>query len=630
MRISAKFRWFILILVVLVSLSVALVAYLGNSIVISGFQEETLKKRSLLEVDRLQLAFAELTHDIRFIESLPALDRLVRLDRATATPNAAREAKDDLANIFYQMLRAKPDYSQIRLIRHLDNGLETVRVDQRDGEIYRVADKQLQSKADRDYYNEARQRRSGEIYYSAINLNREHGVVELPIRPVLRVAMPVYDAHDSFYGIVIINLNFNSFIQRVLRSGVDRSRYDYYLLNATGGYLYHPQPGRSFAFDLGIDAGVEHEFEELEDFVGSDSDSITFRMDAMPNAASRLVHFTKFEVFDPPQQLVFGMVGTYDDIGRASIYITLAVIFAMCLLTGLALVIAMWLSSQITRPIELITRATKNFANGGGDCELPRERSDEIGDLARTFLEMKAAIEKQQHHLRVANERLSEMNRDLEHFARVASHDLREPIQRIAGLASLYSAECMQGEGEGADELLSELQEECGKATRQLADFREFTDITKDASLELETCRVGEIIRSVLDEFTEALEQRHVQVSIPVQPELKAYRSLLRVLYRNLVENALQHTEEDGFALTFTVSDDPRANVVLGVLNTGSTIAECDLRQVFNIFSHSAGQQQGTGLGLAVCKRIVAYHFGQIWIESDSGHVHVKFRLGEP
>lgn len=628
MRISSKLRWFILILVVCISLSVALVGYLGNSVIISDLQTEAINKRAMLEVDRLQFAFSEVNHDIRFIADLPIVQRLA--NTSFDDRELMDHAKDDLAAIFEQMLKAKPDYAQIRLIPSANNGLESVRVNQEDGKIYRVSEEQLQEKAHRSYFIEASQERANEIYYSDINLNQENGIIERPIRPMLRVAMPIYDSSDSFYGIVIINLNFQTFIDRVLRVGLDRSRYEYYLLNEGGYFLLHPEPTFTFGFDLGVDLKVDDEFPTLKDFMTSDSNSRTFRAErAYAWSSKRLVHFTKFKVLDPSRELVFGIVGSYDDIGRASIYTSTCIVVAICLLTLVALTFAIRFSTQITNPLESIASATRSLSdNEASSVTLPTDRGDEIGDLARTFLQMKTSIGKHQDSLVRANQRMFEMNRDLEHFARVASHDLREPIQRIAGLASLYRMECQGGVSETGDEILQKLHDECEKALVQLDDFREFTDITHDETLVREESSMNDIVSSVLDEFAVQLRQRNVQVEIDSLPTLSIYKNLVHVLCSNLVDNALRHVKINGFKLHFTCEEDRHGHIFFGVRNTGSNIEEKNTEEVFSVFNQLSTGVSSSGIGLAICKRIVDFHSGKIWVESEGDYVHVKFKLG--
>lgn len=629
MRISSKLRWLILIIIACTSLSVALVGYFGHSAVISDLQAEVLQKRAALELDRLELAFVELNHDVSFLANLPLVKRFANA-RLGAGTHSESAAKDDLAAIFEQMLRAKEDYAQIRLIPVANNGMELVRVDRNDGDVFRVSEEQLQMKGGRDYFIKASQKSAGEIYHSRINLNRENDIVELPIRPVLRVAMPIYGDSGDFYGIVIVNLNFQAFINRVFREGLDRSRYQYYLLNEDGYFLLNPEPLFTFGFDMGFEMKVENEFPEMAGFSESSEDSITFRRDALSGASGQLIHFKKFTIFDSHRELVFGIVGSYDDIGRASLFITSKILVAMCLITLTSLCLAIRFSSQLTRPLERITIATRNLASNQDYChQLPVDRDDEIGDLANTFQEMKSSIEKHRSQLMRANHRLLAMNRDLEHFAHVASHDLREPIQRIAGLASLYESECGDGSAKVSTDVLKQLHLECDKALVQLADFREFTEITRDSSLKREETPIEEVVSATLKEFSEPLELRRIRVEIDPLPVLSSYRNLVHVLYRNLVGNALKHTREDGFMLHFTCELDAAGNTCLGVRNSGSSVHKGDSDVVFDLFRKLDVNSVGNGIGLAISKRIVDFHSGRIWVESDVNHFHIKFILSE-
>lgn len=630
MRIATKLRWFTLTIVILTSLSVAMVGYFGNSAIIADLQKEALKRRATFEIDRLQIALAELDHDIRLVRNLPMVS-----DMAYA-PDAESEvffrSKAELALIFEQMLKAKPDYAQIRLIGAADDGLELVRVKQGEEGIFRVPDEKLQAKGHRDYFIEAIQRAPGEIVHSSIHLNQEFEPVEFPIRSMLRVAMPVHGQDGNAFGIVVINLDFHPFVQALFERVPQSGRHTYYLLNQYGDFLLHPEPSHTFGFDSGFDLKTTGEFENAGDFLQGSSDTATFQGGALSEYGGRWVHFTKFRIFNPPKELILGIVASYDDVGKASWTITLKIVLAIGFLILFALLVTICFSAKLTKPLERITLATRSFAyhtDTGGVDALPTNRYDEIGDLANTFQEMRAAIERHQNNLESANRRLAEMHRDLEHFASVASHDLREPIQRIAGLASLFHSEFVNESDETATRILEQLNSECENALRQLADFREFTRITEDASLAREETSIEAVVRSVLEEFHEPLEQRRVQVELDGNlPSLKAYKNLVRTLYRNLVDNALIHTKKDGFKLHFTC-EQGAGITTFGVKNSGSTIDAKYLDRVFDIFRKLEDSKTCNGVGLAICKRVVDYHKGSIWVESSGDTVHVKFTLSK-
>lgn len=625
-RIASKLRLLAIAAILLTALSITWVSYWGHSAIIRDLQTETLKKHARMEIDRLDLAFNELDHDIQFIRNLPMLETLVIVDDTESA--AAINAKDELSQIFSEMLKAKPNYAQIRIISNDSDGHEMVRVDQNKGAIVRVAEAALQSKGERYYFSEALDTPSGEIYHSAIDLNREHTVIEMPKRPMLRVAMTIKDAVGQVYGIAIINLNFESYMRAVLSAGIERERYTYYLLNDAGYYLVHPDTSKTFGFDLGLEHVVEHDFKAMEGFWQSTDDARTFRLEAMQATSGDLVHFEKFPIFEGRRTLAFGLVAAYDDIGMASNTLLLRTVLAVLLLILIATLFAYWFSGRLTHPLESIQRATKQFSKHNSvDEDLPVDRDDEIGELAKTFQEMQSAIIAQQNELVQANQKLVEMNHDLEQFARISSHELREPIRRIVGLANLYQSE-QESSPEEAEQLLEQLNKECERALRQIADFREFSQIGLDMSLVKEKTPLQGLVSYVLKQYAAELSERKVEVQVDPLPELLVYPSLVRVLYRNLVDNALTHSNTDEIKLRFTSETDASGRLVLGVLNTGSEISQQNLELVFELFTRLTDHEQGTGMGLVICKRIVDRHNGYIWIESsDNSGVHIKFYL---
>lgn len=112
-------------------------------------------------------------------------------------------AKQRLQQFFRSFLHAKVTYNQARILDA--SGRELVRAEYRDGVYTEVQDDLLQDKSHRYYFSEVRQLSSGDVYYSRLDLNVEHGVVERPYRPMLRLATPVFDEAGEFLGAVVLN-----------------------------------------------------------------------------------------------------------------------------------------------------------------------------------------------------------------------------------------------------------------------------------------------------------------------------------------------------------------------------------------------------------------------------------------
>ncbi|MCG9754620.1 sensor domain-containing diguanylate cyclase [Shewanella insulae] len=155
-------------------------------------------------------------------------------------------AKNYLTSLMFQIGNLYKHYDQIRLLN--DKGDEVIRIDQkRDASLYLVAEEALQNKANRYYFRELAGLKPMEIYASPFDLNVEHGEVELPLKPTLRYATPIYDQAGDFIGAGVINYNGNDLLEIV----EDLNVHDHdkvYLLNGAGFYLKGDKADKEWRF----------------------------------------------------------------------------------------------------------------------------------------------------------------------------------------------------------------------------------------------------------------------------------------------------------------------------------------------------------------------------------------------
>lgn len=139
-----------------------------------------------------------------------------------------------LSRYFMDIAKANPDYMQIRYIHQ--SGWEIVRIDRniQGSSPILIAPTMLQNKADRYYFSEIMSTGKNKIWFSSLDLNEEYGKVEQPIKPVLRIGVPIYK-DDVFDGIFIVNLFVKDFLAQLF-SG---QSYDNYLIDKEGFYLLH-------------------------------------------------------------------------------------------------------------------------------------------------------------------------------------------------------------------------------------------------------------------------------------------------------------------------------------------------------------------------------------------------------
>jgi len=438
-----------------------------------------------------------------------------------------------------------------------------------------------------------------------------------------RVAAPVYTRAGERFGIVVINVDFWRLVDELYPSRV--GRYSYYVTNADGDYLVHPDPGQTFGFELGARHGVQQDFPPLARIFASGQATFSLRTAKDGPGGGRLLGMRKLFP-ESARPLALGISASYDDVTEQTLQVgwgALALTGALLLLAGLS---AWFAASVVTAPVGRITSAVRDFAEGGGVARLPVERKDELGVLARVFERTLGAVRERESQILATSLKLQEANADLEHFAHIASHDLREPARRVAGLAdAMLAREAGNVSSEGGD-ILRRMHDAAAKMLDQITDFRALTGIGKGVLLRSET-DIAALVRAVVDEHASAIAARGVSVKVGDLPCLAVYESLVRVLYGNLVDNALEHAAPGPFTLAFTAEHDA-GEWVLGVRNTGSEIRPPDLKRIFAPFTRLHGEGEGSGLGLSICRRIAERHSGAIWAESGAGYVHIRFTLG--
>ncbi len=167
-----------------------------------------------------------------------------------------------LANEFLLFSSIKKDYDQTRFIDH--TGMEIVRVNYDGSNSRIVPEEQLQSKANRYYFTETFQLGRNEIYVSPFDLNVEQGQIEQPIKPMIRVGMPVFDKNNQKRGIIVVNYLGKILIdvlgsEKKLGKAIIVSSENYWLINADGywlkgsspedewGFMYEDRKDRTFA-----------------------------------------------------------------------------------------------------------------------------------------------------------------------------------------------------------------------------------------------------------------------------------------------------------------------------------------------------------------------------------------------
>lgn len=152
---------------------------------------------------------------------------------------------DKIAMEYIAIAKQKKIYDQIRFID--SNGLETVRVNYNQGSPVRVSKDKLQSKQKRYYFKDSYELEKGVVFVSPFDLNIENGIVEQPLKPIIRMGTPVFDSENQKRGIVIVNYLGNKLLDKILKLE-PVSLGQTMLLNSDGYWILSPTPDQAWGF----------------------------------------------------------------------------------------------------------------------------------------------------------------------------------------------------------------------------------------------------------------------------------------------------------------------------------------------------------------------------------------------
>ncbi|MGA7179663.1 MAG: PAS domain S-box protein [Thiobacillaceae bacterium] len=239
-RLGASFfRLFLLLFIPAALLILACAWYVGHDRI-----EGELGLIQSEEINNLVLGVRRLDGELRV--PLRHLHALANADAVRqAINNSASTATGPLETAFLTLIAYNPMYDQVRWID--ETGMERVRVNNVAGHPAPVARNQLQNKADRYYFTKTMQLQPGQIFISPLDLNVEHGQVEVPYKPMLRLATPVQDENGKARGILIVNVAATHLLDDFTES-MGNKRDHVMLVNKEGYWLKSPNPADEWGF----------------------------------------------------------------------------------------------------------------------------------------------------------------------------------------------------------------------------------------------------------------------------------------------------------------------------------------------------------------------------------------------
>ncbi len=217
-------------------------------------------------------------------------------------------------------------------------------------------------------------------------------------------------------------------------------------------------------------------------------------------------------------------------------------------------------------------------------------------------------------------EELARSNAELEQFAYVASHDLQEPLRMVASFTQLLAHRYKGKLDADADEFIGFAVDGATRMQQLIQDLLSYSRLTtKGKALNLTPAEVA--CNSAVENLQASIKESNAQVSVGSLPGIFADATQLTQLFQNLIGNAIKYRNERRPEIR--VAARPNGNEwTFSVQDNGIGIEPQYSERIFQMFQrlHTRAEYSGTGIGLAVCRKIVERHGGKIWVESKPGH----------
>lgn len=230
--------------------------------------------------------------------------------------------------------------------------------------------------------------------------------------------------------------------------------------------------------------------------------------------------------------------------------------------------------------------------------------------------------------LQKTNKSLVESNKELEQFAYIASHDLQEPINTIKGFSDILTQQFKASNDRKVVEMLSIINDSSARMKDLVKALLVYSRIGKEKKKSM--VDLNALLENIKKDMTDRIESNNAKVEWDNLPYIPGYEVELRSLFQNLLSNAMKF-QKPGTPPEITISSRKLDNAQeFSIKDNGIGISKEHANRIFEIFQrlHNKDEYEGTGIGLAHCKKIVNLHNGKIWVESEIGEgCNFKFTI---
>lgn len=287
--------------------------------------------------------------------------------------------------------------------------------------------------------------------------------------------------------------------------------------------------------------------------------------------------------------------------------------YGMFISVGLVVIVSIWISRYLTKPITQIKNIAQDIAEGNVNREIDINRSDEFGTLAKSLDQMASK-------LRSDTEQIKQFAEKQRQFFADITHEVRNPLHTISGALEMLQLENLSTEKK--DKYIRTAERQTDRISHLFKDLKTLQRYDSDEYfVEMQQFNLSTIARNIEEQYSDRAQKKGIDFSIDRHScKVMGDPGKIEQVLDNLISNALKYTNEGEVSLRYLCKND---HVKIEVKDTGIGISKEHLSRLFDRFYRTdkarSRDKGGTGLGLSVVKSILSAHGRDINVESEVG-----------
>lgn len=559
--------------------------------------------------------FDHIGRDIRFLANNPLVVDFIGAGKPPPSLHSI------LTEEFKVLLESRPSYFQIRLIGVEDNGKELVRVDREGTAAKVIPPENLQQKGDRNYFLETLKLQAGSVYFSEIDLNQEFGRFDIPYKPTLRAASPLY-VNNKIAGIIIINTDLGQLFAELEQTKT--SGEELFIFNSDAYFIIHPKEEERFGFEFGRPPNAYNWFPELTKL------DPRFQQGPKVLPSSQVEKkVTEFYILRHPntEYTLFIALSTAE---RNILYPFISWRKNAFLLTlGITLVFLgiafLWMRRQ-SKELKSITQSMVRFSKDYSDSKLLINNTDEIGELANAFSNMASVIRSNVDELKTSREIAVKANESKEEFLENMSHEIRNPLQSILGMTNILEQNNPRADQKAVIKTIQFSSKQLLSLVNDILDYSKIR-IGEIQLLTVET-DLGELLSDIVRSHQFLAQSKNVILESIIPRGLNDYifqvdGLRLSQILNNLIVNAIKFTPSGGRVIlsVHAIIEAPQATLDFAVIDDGIGIGPGEVEKITNRYysgpSEMNSNLSGAGLGLPIVTQLLKLFQSELKLTSE-------------